>query len=137
MKRRFLIISTLLLAIAFIPVFSYASADAAQIRAYTFSNVRDYVESSAFNVPNTNPIWINFRQWDNSGYNYTITYKVQSAKGYSATVHCSHSSSISNQNGSAQYQQMSGTPVAGSKYLRIEVTSGATYTNGYGELYQN
>lgn len=137
MNRRFSIIGTLLLAIAFIPLFSYASANAAQIKTYTFSNVRDYVESNAFSVPNTNPIWINFRQWDNSGYNYTITYTVRSQKGLSGTVYCSYSSSISNQNGSAEYKQMSGTPVAGNRYLRIEVTSGATYTNGYGELYQN
>ncbi|MFA7077276.1 MAG: hypothetical protein WC147_02530 [Syntrophomonas sp.] len=137
MKRRFLIISTLLLAISFIPVFSYASANAAQIKAYTFSDVWYYIESSNFNVANTNPIWINFRQWDASDYNYTITYSVRSKQGTVVTTHCSYSSSISNQNGSVQYKQMSGTPTSGSRYMRIEVTSGATYTSGYGELYQN
>ena len=136
-KRKVIIIA-LLLVIACIPLSAHANAKitATQLYSYGFSDVRDTIYSTGTFSSNTNPIYINLRQWDNSGYNYTVTYTVCKKSWLGDIDYCSYSSSVSNQNGPAVYAKMNGTPAAGSgRSLRIAVSG--SYANGHGELYQN
>ena len=115
-------------------------AQAAQIKSYTFSNIKNWVYSSPFNVPNSNPLYINLRQWSTSSdYTpYTIEYTVFTHTPTGTPKMSSYSSSVYNYSGPAVYAQMSGAPVQDNQAtLHITIKKGDQAYSGYGEIYQN
>ncbi|MGI6650027.1 MAG: hypothetical protein ACOX5W_13585 [Bacillota bacterium] len=139
--KRYMIISFLLVTML-IPTIVNADikeAQATQIKDYSFQ-ITNFIKTAPFNVPNTNPLYINLRQWSTSTpYNpYTINYSVYTRDVFGVGSRCSYSSSVYNYSGPAVYAEMSSTPKADSAAtLEITVTNGNQAYAGYGEIYQN